>query len=533
MQSKLLQKIVLLSLFYVTQQFFLEQGYAQFQNIRVSGSIKNADEVSIAVNPTNPEYLSAGANIYYFFGSSDGGLTWKSYHLTSFYDVWGDPCLQYDPDGNLYYCHLSGLGSQPNWLDRIVIQKSSNNGATWYKDTYTGYRPPKQQDKEWLAIDHTPTSPYYKNLYLSWTEFDRYSSTITSDSSRIQFSRSSDGGESWSDAIAISKRGGNSIDNSGTVEGSTPTVGPNGEVYIVWNGPVGLTLSRSFDGGNTFEPNTTIATTNGWDFLLPGLMRGNGMPMTGCDISNSPYRGNLYLVWGEVNTQGKNGEVFFKRSTDRGETWSATVRVNNDNTTRDQFFPSMSVDPKTGYIYIVFYDRRDHLGDTTDVYLARSTDGGSTFDNWKISSFAFVPKTSKFLGDYIGIAAYDRKVHPIWVRMEEDNSTSIWTANIDDALLSVQPVKHLFTDKLFTSVTPEGEILEYSLSTVSEVVVDLVDISGKNIRTVPLGLQGAGTYRINMQQEFSGVKAGIYFCRMNITGNGSSKVLTGKIIITR
>ena len=93
---------------------------------------------------------------------------------------------------------------------------------------------------------------------------------------------------------------------------------------------------------------------------------------------------------------------------------------------------SMDVDPKTGYIYIVFYDRRHFPDNRTDVYLAYSTDGGTSFVNTKINESTFTPSSMVFLGDYNDISAYDNQIRPIWTQMDKAG-TSIWTA-----LLSMQ-----------------------------------------------------------------------------------------------
>jgi len=69
----------------------------------------------------------------------------------------------------------------------------------------------------------------------------------------------------------------------------------------------------------------------------------------------------------------------------------------------------MDVDPITGYIYIVFYDRRNDLHDKneTEVYLAYSKDGGENFTNLKISESPFTPQLGVFFGDYNDISAYN------------------------------------------------------------------------------------------------------------------------------
>ena len=86
--------------------------------------------------------------------------------------------------------------------------------------------------------------------------------------------------------------------------------------------------------------------------------------------------------------------MWIAASTDGGDTWSAPARVNDDLTVRHQFFPWIAVDHATGHLYVVFYDRRETSGNATDVFLARSTDGGKTIDNMRISKSSFVPDTT-------------------------------------------------------------------------------------------------------------------------------------------
>jgi hypothetical protein len=105
--------------------------------------------------------------------------------------------------------------------------------------------------------------------------------------------------------------------------------------------------------------------------------------------------------------------------------------VNDDGTHRHQFFPWAAVDPATGHLHVVFYDRRHTQGNRTEVFVARSTDGGATFQNRRVSESPFTPDTSLFFGDYNNIAALDGQVYPVWTRME-GGRLSIWTALIDE-----------------------------------------------------------------------------------------------------
>jgi len=400
-------------------------------NILVShpGSVR-PEEVVICINPKNPNNLVAGANLDFFYHSMDGGFTWAEGRLSSPLGVWGDPCVIADDEGTFYYGHLSNP-VEGEWIDRIVVQKSTDGGATWNQGAGIGLNPPKDQDKEWLAADITD-SPYRNNLYAAWTEFDCYGSDDPEDRTRILAARSIDSGTHWSDPVVVSDVTGNCLDSDDTVEGAVPAVGPKGEVYLCWAGPLGLTFDKSLDGGQTFGEDIPVTPLpGGWDIDVAGIYRCNGMPITACDISDSPYRGHIYILWSDQRNGVGDTDVFLVKSADGGKTWGRVTRVNDDPPGRQQFFPWMTIDQKTGNIYAVFYDRRDSTDYNTEIYLARSDDGGRTFTNHKISDYPFNPVSGIFFGDYIGIAADGGMIYPIWARMDGVD-LSIWTAVVTD-----------------------------------------------------------------------------------------------------
>ncbi len=104
----------------------------------------------------------------------------------------------------------------------------------------------------------------------------------------------------------------------------------------------------------------------------------------------------------------------FRRPRDFGKTWSAPVRVNSDpiHNGKDQFFQWMAVDPQSGAVNLIFYDRRTDNQQTT-VTLARSTDGGKTFQNYMWDPDGFDAE-GDFLGDYLAITAFGNKVFGAW-----------------------------------------------------------------------------------------------------------------------
>lgn len=407
----------------------LQPASAQFQNIKIDDN-GNPEEPGICINPKNTNNIVAGANINYVYQSLDGGLTWQKDQLESPYGVWGDPCIFTDTAGNFYYIHLSNPASG-NWIDRIVCQRSVNEGASWSPGTYTGLNGTHAQDKAWTTVDqHTNT------IYVTWTQFDQYGSGNPNDSSVILFSKSTDFAATWSTPVRINKLAGDCIDGDNTTEGAVPAIGANGEIYVCWSNRDTLFFDKSLDGGETWLDEDIVVSDQpgGWDYYIPGMFRCNGLPVTKSDLSNGPYHGNIYVNWTDQRNGTDNTDVWLSKSADEGVTWSIPAKVNDDQYAKHQFLTWMDVDQTTGYIYFLFYDRRDYSDQSTDVYMAYSTDGGTTFVNKKISTEPFVLTTDVFFGDYSNISVYDGKIAPIWTR-QDGFSTSVWTAQVDVATL--------------------------------------------------------------------------------------------------
>ena len=407
----------------------------KYKNIKISEAVEGQRygpcEPSIFINPTNPKNIVAGTVLNEYHFSFDGGLTWETRTLKSKYGVWGDPCVVANNEGVFYFLHLSDVENK-GWrsdslLDRIVIQSSIDGGRTWDEGHYLGNNPPKQQDKEWIAI-----SPIDNSMYVTWTQFDKYGSKDTiNDFTNIMFSKSKDGGKTWTKSISINEFAGNCLDSDLTTEGAVPSVGINNEVYVAWSYNYKIYFDKSLDGGETWlDKDIVIANhVQGWDIEIPGINRTNGMPVTGVDLSNGSHRGTIYVNWAD-GVNGKDDiDIFLSKSKDGGKTWSSPIRVNKDKTNKHQFLTWMSVDPKTGYIYIVFYDRSKYDDNRTDVVLAVSQDGGETFTNETISETPFVPEEKAFFGDYNNISSFDGNIRPVWTRYE-NGKLSIWTALI-------------------------------------------------------------------------------------------------------
>jgi hypothetical protein len=363
-----------------------------------------------------------GATRFSGYGTSnDGGITFTDRGVIpapTGIDLFGDPSVVADSEGNFYYASLGARGT----LSGLGVAKSTDGGQTFPVIRRADVNPTNAvfQDKEYLAVDASATSPFRGNLYIAWGSFG----TINVD---IDFARSTDGGLTWSSAIAI---------NSGGVlrqaNGAVPAVDRAGRIYVVWEDfrpglPTGsaIFINRSDDGGVTFGSDRKVAdvspigsSENCGEETRPtlnGSIRVTEFPTIAVDASGGPHDGNVYVAWND-NRSG-NPDILFARSTDGGVTWSTPVRVNDDATTTDQFMPAMTVDA-SGVIYIGWYDRRlDPINNRLiDVFSVRSNDGGVTFgDDTRITTVSFdVPPLNPnfdpgvapcYMGDYNGVTA--------------------------------------------------------------------------------------------------------------------------------
>ena len=511
-------------LFTLLFTFSITQLYSQFTNVMIS-DINTPNEPSIVIDPNNTDLLFAATNTNNYYISTDSGETWSENILSSAsYGVWGDPALLIDNDSNLYYFHLSNPPTG-SWIDRIVCQKSTDTGSSWNDGTAFGLNGSKDQDKEWPAIDRNNG-----NIYVTWTEFDAYGSTDPSDKSRILFTKSTDSGNNWSTPIKINKIDGNCIDEDDTVEGAVPAVGPNGEIYTAWSGPSGIRFNRSTDYGTTWltDPILVDLQPTGWDYGIPDIYRANGLPITLCDISGGEHDGTIYVNWSDQRNGVDDTDIWLRKSTDGGNTWGDLIRVNDDSAGKHQFFTWMAIDQTSGYLYFVFYDRRNYSNSLTDVYLAYSTDGGESFTNLKISETPFFPSAGPFFGDYNNITAHNGVIRPIWTRLES-GQLSVWTALIDaSTLLSVNKFD-LNTDfNIYPNPSADKAYISFKLKKTSDISIVIYDATGKEVATI---LQeesyGYGKHIIEIPVKKYGLKKGIYFYSLQ----SDDKVLTKKLII--
>jgi hypothetical protein len=400
-------------------------------------------EPSIAVNPTNPlnivasakdERSAPGPNTatkeVWEYASTDGGLTWANVHapIIGTHAVrQSDPVNIFRDDGVVYACYL-GYNDSAGYSDTgIYVARSTDGGFTWGNTVVAvneagGY----STDKQWLAVDNNPASPFYHRMYLSWTEFGECGGCI-------HFVYSTDEGVTWSPrSFHLSAGGGQQF--------SMPTVLWNGNVFVNWaNGSSNIAYRLSTDGGVTFGTQTTAGTMNA-NLSMPGRQwRVNAIPVAAADRSTP---GNIVITWNDGRNNAGNGvDVYYIRSTNGGTAWSAAARLNDDpaGLVRQQAEPWITTSPD-GTFHAIWYDEREDTAANINfhIYYTQSTDAGATWrPDVRISDATSDlnigipqgPGWNGAAGDYINVTATDTDVYGVWTDTRSGTNEDIWVAH--------------------------------------------------------------------------------------------------------
>ncbi len=219
----------------------------------------------------------------------DGGMVPKTVPT----GTWtSDPVVTVnEKTGEFWYCGLYDADASNSGL-AVVKATFTPGGITWGTVRIPDMKNNSQFfiDKQWCVVDSSTG-----NLYVTYTKF-----TALDDS--IMFSRSTDGGVSWSPPMAVSNPA-----TAGLQQGSRPVVGPNGEVYVVWSeiGPIDadfFMMRKSTNFGVSFGSEVTAnAHYANFGTGAPGFNRERSVdfPSVAVDRTNGPHRGRVYMTWHE------------------------------------------------------------------------------------------------------------------------------------------------------------------------------------------------------------------------------------------
>jgi hypothetical protein len=221
--------------------------------------------------------------------------------------------------------------------------------------------------------------------------------------------------------------------------------------------------------------------------------------------------------------------VFLVKSSDGGLSWSVPIRVNDDLSITHQYFPFVTVDQITGKVWLVFYDRRNYTDTNTDVYMAVSTDGGNSFTNFRISETPFIPYSSAFYGHYIGVAAHNDHVFPVWTRMDEGEGT-LMGALVNTGLVGQEELQLSPFATIENSPNPfiESSFISFRLRAPAVISLSLHDLAGRKVTTlINRKKYDTGKYVEKVRADELGLSPGTYL----ITLSSETEVFSRKIVL--
>ncbi len=369
----------------------------------------DGNEVTVEINPDNNMLAIAGANanggqeMYY---STDGAVTWTASQVNP--NSCCDPTLGWSTtdvvpqrayQADLASCGFGGCNIRASY--------SEDGGQTWA--TMIEIDADQANDKEFIHVDRSPTSPYKDNIYITYHK-----------GNVMRFAKSEDNGTTWTTPVDVG------VD---TGIGSDITTDSAGNVYYFYPGlnGSGINLIKSTDGGDTFEPVVQVSTIRGrFDFPIPAMETREVFIYTSVDVDSQD---NIYVaitdetansVGGGTGSAANNhAEIRVFKSSDAGATWVELAKPHPtaDELTVDRFHPWLTVGENDA-IHIGFYDTRNSTGRTgVDFYYNVSTDGGTT---WLPDAERYSTVTSNNLtsgqewGDYNGLSVVLDKIAMSW-----------------------------------------------------------------------------------------------------------------------
>ncbi|MBI4131322.1 MAG: exo-alpha-sialidase [Nitrosarchaeum sp.] len=197
-----------------------------------------------------------------------------------------------------------------------------------------------------------------KNIFIAWTEFSK-----GNHAGDILFSKSIDGGETFSVPQNISNQQGSSITPFIRVDGTS--------IFVTWTYRYQedhyseIFFSKSIDGGATFSTPQKIS----------GSTFSYGSRLVTDDM-------NIFVTWGDItysDNRYENMEIFFSKSIDGGATFSTPQNISNT----EEFSQNSSIATDGKNIFIAWHDEPNN---NSDIFVSKSIDGGATFSTQNISN---------------------------------------------------------------------------------------------------------------------------------------------------
>ena len=390
-----------------------------------SANPDNPNEIVVAYNDSRG-VASSPINISSASVSTDGGATFtrltRSNGQSPFGNTLGDPVVLYNRPTGTWFTIWLDLGCGGQGLGGYKSTNPSDPDSWTHFCVHTG----SSDDRESGWADNNPSSPFYGKMYISWNDFTAGGS--------LKVRSSTDNGATWGNEKVLNAAFIRDVQITGDLA--------TGDVYVAGmdeggGGSANRTnkMFRSTDGGATFTqtysgpsfaaPGSTVCASNSYFYCMfsgPSFWRhmGWGQPAALNNVVHYVY---------DSKNGSDTGNVFYIRSTDKGQTFSAPLQLNTDATTRPQWQPNISVSDDNTLV-ATWYDARESSncvkGDENTpcyrMWARKSTDNGATWASDEAFSDVVSPLpgqsdssiVTEYAGDYDYSSAITGQHNKAW-----------------------------------------------------------------------------------------------------------------------
>lgn len=413
------------------------------------------------------DYRDANWEIYYK-RSTDGGASWGADTRLTYWALSSEsPSIAVSGPVVHVVWHDARFGN-----DEIFYKRSTDNGLTWGADT---------------RLTSNDANSVYASIAVSGSALHVVWTDNRDGFYQVYYKRSTDGGNNWNMDYRLTNTGSNNANTASvTVVGFV--------VHVAWadsrDGNWEIYYRRSTNSGSSWGLETRL--TNSPDYSINPSIGVSGQ--------------SVHIVWRDY--RNGNGEIYYKRSTNGGSSWASDYRMTNN----DDFSASPNIAISDQIAHVVWADNRDG---NWEIYYKRSTNGGSSWssdtrltNNSDNSHMPFIDVS----GSVVNIVWYDyRDGNPEIYLKRNPTGNPVGIEVIGSELPGEFKLFQNYPNP-FNPVTN----IQFSIQKSGHVKLTVFDITGKEIASLINQDLNTGTY--NYDFDASNLASGTYLYRLSAEG---------------